>query len=244
MRAPRTKRAGVRRGLVLDVETRIDRAALSASGRSGSPRGMPPGLQIVTAGAMLAFEIDGDAACGSFELRSAGCFASGERTLIRLIDRELARLHAEGGVLVTFNGGHDLAMIRLASLRHRDFASGGAARWQSCGDHVHEDLMLDLAGGDPGRWSSLADLSAAFGLHTPGEVVVASNAAPRELAKCETDVVATMALYLHVLSERARSDQPLRIGIPALATAISRRLARSPHLGSTLRSRAFEAFAD
>ncbi|MES2096790.1 MAG: hypothetical protein V4459_08505 [Pseudomonadota bacterium] len=233
----------VRRGLVLDVETRIDRRALRASGRHASPRGMPTGLQVIVAAAMLSFEIGADGICRSFALRSADCAGSGERTLIRLLDRELARLHEHDGALVTFNGSHDLSMVRLATLRHREFASSGAARWIADGQGRHDDLMLQLSGDQASRWASLADLSAALGLHAPGEVVLGAPVTTLEVAKCEFDVVVTMALYMHVLAERQGSDEALRLGIPALAAMVAERLDRSPHLRSALEGRLFQDYA-
>lgn len=240
-RSPTTRT--VRRGLVLDVETRIDRRALKVSGRRAAPRGMPTGLQVIVAAAMLTFELGTDGACGGFVLRSADCAGSGERTLIRLLDRELARLHDTGGTLVTFNGGHDLSMVRLATLRHREFATAGAARWIEDDAH-HEDLMMRLSGEPAGRWASLADLSAALGLHAPGEVMLGAPVTTLEMAKCELDVVATMALYMHLLSERHGDDHALRTGIPELAAMIARRLDRSPHLGSALASRLFQEYVE
>lgn len=232
----------VRRGLVLDVETRIDRRSLQVSGRRATPRGMPTGLQVIVAAAMLTFDLHADGSCGGYELRSSECAGSGERTLVRLLDRELARLHDEGGTLVTFNGGHDLSMVRLAMLRHRAFATDGAARWIADGSR-HEDLMLRLAG-EQGRWASLADLSAALGLHAPGEVVLGAPVTTLEVAKCELDVVATMALHMHLLSERQGADTALRTGIPALAAMVEARLDRSPHLRSALAGRLFQEYAE
>ncbi|RYY26137.1 MAG: hypothetical protein EOP62_11710 [Sphingomonadales bacterium] len=242
MSARTLTKGAVRRGLVLDVETRIDRRTLQVSGRRGTPRGMPTGLQVIVAAAMLTFELHPDGACGGFVLRSADCAGSGERTLIRLLDRELARLHDTDGVLVTFNGGHDLSMVRLATLRHREFATGGAARWIADGSR-HEDLMLRLSGEPGGRWASLADLSAALGLHAPGEVMLGAPVTTLEVAKCELDVVATMALYMHLLSERRGNDEALRTGIPGLAAMVAGRLDRSPHLGSALAGRLFQEYA-
>lgn len=234
--------AVVRRGLVLDVETRIDRRALQASGRRAAPRDMPPGLQVIVAAAMLSFELEPDGTCRSFALRSADCANSSERSLVRLLDRELGRLHDDGGVLVTFNGGHDLSMVRLATLRHCEFASRGAARWISDGQSCHDDLMLDLAAAMGGRFASLADISAALGLHAPGELSLGAPVVPRAQAKCEMDVIATMALYMHVLSERQGSDVPLRTGIPEIAEMLEARLDRSPQLRAVLSGRLFRNY--
>ena len=243
MTGPAPTQGTVRRGLVLDVETRIDRRALQASGRNSHPRGMPTALQVIVAAATLSFDVDADGICRSLDLRSADCVRAGEGALCRLLDRELARVHGGGGVLVTFNDGHDLSMVRLATLRHRHFQSAGAASWIHDVQERHEDLMLDLSGAVGARWTSLADLSAALGIHAPGEVSLGKPVIGVEHAKCETDVIATMALYLHVLSERHRSERPLREGIPALADLIDKRLERSPNLRTALCGRLFQAYA-
>lgn len=234
-------RGSARRGLVVDVETRIDRAALGVSGRIGAPRGMPPGLQTIVAAAVLSFEIEGEVT-SSFALNSASCAEGGEATLVGLLDRELARLRNDRGVLITFNGLHDLGAIRLASLRHALFRHSGAASWMAGGSTEHVDVMRNLAGAADREHARLADLVAVLGISAPGGVAADRASVPRELAKCEADVVATMALYMHLLCEGVSSAEPLRQGIPALAKSIGARLDRSPHLSSFLDGRLFRRY--
>ena len=223
-----------RRGLVLDVETRTSPALLRSSGRAGAPAKMPRGLQVLTAGAVLRFEQDQSGLCRAVEGRSADAASIGEAGLVRMLERELAELRDAAGMLVTFNGSHDLQSIRLAALRLRLFSNGGAARWLDAGREDHHDLMLAFGDG-PARWPSLDDLATALQARVPHMVVAAHPDVRPERTKCEIDVAVTMVVHLHLLAERARSREPLRIGIEELAEGL-RAEPRSPHLAAVLQS--------
>jgi hypothetical protein len=227
-------------GMVLDVETRTDDALLRASGRAGAPRGIPRGLQGISAGAILSFEIDSAGVCGNYALSSADAETGGERRVVRFLQNELTRLHRQGGSLITFNGGHDLSAIRVAALRLREFGNAGATEWLRRPAERHFDLMHALAD-EPSLRPRLSDLAVALGLLCSSEAVVGKLRVSRERAKCEVDVVLTMGLHLHLLAE-GRTDQGTFRGSAAGLLEVAERLAVDrPHLGPFSRGRLAQA---
>lgn len=230
------------RGMVLDIETRIDAGALRNTRRVVAPKGMPSGLQGIAAAAMLEFTVDEEGICDDFALTSMDRTATAERSIVALIERKLAALADDDGTLVTFNGAHDLGIVRLGAVRHHQFAYASASRWIRDRAYRHEDLMLELESG-PHAWPRLDDLAAKFGIISNREVVMGKVVASAERMKCELDVVVTLALYMHILSERKRSPDPLQVGMTGLAAFISGRLAKAPHLQAAMRAPVFAAVA-
>ncbi len=229
------------KGMVLDIETRIDRAALASSRRKVAPREMPTGLQTIAAAAMLEFTVDADGICDDFALTSVDRMSSGEPALVAAVEGRLAELADQGGALVTFNGAHDLGIMRLSAARLHRFEHAASSRWLNDGPGRHEDVMLEFSAGGRQSWPRLDDLAASFGITSMREVVLVTGSTGVERMKCELDVVVTMMLYLHVLAERTRSKAPLLRGTVGLMHMMEDRLADAPHFRTALRGNVFAA---
>lgn len=227
------------RGMVLDIETRIDVGALQASRRTSPPKGMPPGLQRIAAAAFLDFTIDDDGVCADFELAGRDSASGGELAIVALAERKLASLAEDGGTLVTFNGAHDLGILRMAAIRRRQFAHAAAAGWLRAGGGRHDDLMLELESGQR-VWPRLDDIAAKLGIVSNCEYTLDVGKSAERM-KCELDVVVTLALYMHLLSERLRSVHPLAKGMAGLTEFVMGRLSRAPHLQAAIRAPSFVA---
>lgn len=215
------------RSLVLDVETRIDRASLATSGRSSAPRDMPAPLQVLTAAAMLSFDLDPSGAFSGFRLDS---LEAGERDVAAMAERALADVHAGGGELVTFNGVHDLGVVRFALLRSRQLGGGGAARWLADGDGRHRDLMPEASAG--GRWPRLVDVAAGLRF-APLRLL----GGPLDGAgKAELDVALTMLLHIHLVAERMGDAKVLARGALTFGRFLAGAAPKRPHLSAILDS--------
>lgn len=221
------------RCLALDVEVRLDRLALAASGRSSAPRDMPAPLQVLTGAATLSFDRDAAGLSSGFRMDS---IEGAEAGIAAFVERELALLHADGGELLTYNGGHDLAVLRFALLRARLLGGGGVSRWLEAESTRHRDLMLDVARG--GRSPRLADAAAGLGfapatLHrTVGEAGGAS-------VKAETDVAMTALLAIHLDVERNGDTSTLARSLLGFGRFLGRRALTNPHIQDLLGSRLF-----
>jgi hypothetical protein len=227
-------------GMVLDVETRTDDALLRASGRAGAPRGIPRGLQGITAGAILSFEMDAAGICRNYALSSTSVETGGETRVVRFLQNELTRLHRQGGRLITFNGGHDLSAVRIAALRLREFGNAGATEWLRRPAGRHFDLMHALAE-EPSLRPRLSDLAVALGLFSPSDASVGKLRVSRERAKCEVDVMLTMGLHLHLLAEGRADQGTFRRSAAGLLEVAERLAVDRPHLGPLSRGRLAEA---
>lgn len=219
-------------GLVLDVETRMDPMALAASGRRSVPRDLPAPLQFVTALAMLSYSRDDTGRVSDFRLTGLQAGAGDEASVVAVAERELARLHAQDGELVTFNGAHDLGVLRFASLRHRSLG-GGALRWIDDPGGRHRDAMLDL--GRDGRWPRLADVAAGLGFGS-GSHATRERKLALERNKAELDVVRTMLVHIHLEAERSGDPRLLASGALALGRFVAGRAGTHPHLADLLKS--------
>jgi hypothetical protein len=226
------------RGIVLDVETRVDRLLLAASGRSSTPRDMPAPLLSITAAATLAFEEVECAGVRDMRLEGECATAQSEPAMLLRLERALARTWSEGGVLVTFNGMHDLSVLRLALLRHRMLGFGGVARWLETPGDRHLDVMRMVARGD--RWPRLADVAAALGFAAQ-ESGRSGERISRERRKAELDVVQTLLLHVHLRAERSGDARALATGIRSIGSHLARQLDRSPHLEALLRAPVFSS---
>lgn len=224
------------RCLVLDVETRLDRMALAAAGRRTAPLDMPPALQVVTGVAMLEFDRDDAGSVSDLRLTSHDAEDGREADQVVAVDHELARLHACGGELITFNGVHDLGVLRLALLRGRNIGGGGVLRWLDEPADRHRDLMRDVA--RDGRWSRLTDLAASLGFAPPAVSRTVAEAGG-ERAKAETDVALTALLAVHLDAERHGDPRTLARALIVIGRFLAARNLSAPHLGDILKSRLF-----
>lgn len=221
------------RCLVIDIETKVDRMALAASGRRTAPRDMPAPLQVLTAVGMLSFVRDQAGQLSDFALASHQVSAGGEAAVAAATEIELRRLHAAAGELVTFNGHHDLTVLRLALLRGRMFGGAGVAPWLAAPADRHRDLMLEVSG--EGRWSRLADLAAGLGFAGPSIAVTAIEAGG-ETAKAELDVCLTTLLHIHLDAERRGDAAGLARALLAFGRFLAARAPRARHLAGLLKS--------
>lgn len=222
--------------LVLDIETRIDRVALGASGRTAAPRDMPPPLQMITAIAMLEFEHDKAGRISHIALTTREAAVGGEAELVDVAERKLAGLHVQGGELITFNGRHDLGVMRFALLRARNVGGGGVRAWLDARPEQYRDLMLETAG--DGRWSRLDDVAAGLGFAGP---MLLSNASPANMrrAKAERDVALTMLLFIHLEAERTGDLDSFGQNLLAIGRYLASRALLAPHFGDLLMSPLF-----
>lgn len=229
------------KGMVLDIETRIDAAAVRSSRRRTRPSGMPTGLQTIAAAAMLEFEVDGHGLCSGFTLNAVERAGIGEPALVTSVERRLGTLADADGTLVTFNGAHDLGILRLAAARLHRFERAASAHWIRDRADRHDDVMLEFSAGGRQTWPRLDDLAASFGILSGREMVMLTDAPTAARMKCELDVVVTMMLYLHILSERHRSMAPLLHGVTGLAEVMEDRMRTAPHFQAALRAELFTA---
>ena len=229
----------MRRGLVLDIETRTDRLLLAASGRRAAPRDMPAALQTVAAAALLAFDVDDFGRYSGFRLSGLHVDQCDEATLVGVCERELCDLFSAGGELVSYNGAHDLAVLRLALLRSLQVGGGGVARWLDDPGGRHADLMKAVAGAE--RWPRLADLSSALGFG-PG-LRMDGVGIPCERQKAEVDVVRTLLLHMFLEAERMGDPTVITFGAIALGRFVNASARRHPHLRAILKSPLYLAAA-
>lgn len=216
--------------VVLDVETApADEAVALADRRRGEP-GERSTLHALTAATVLRFEVGSDFTFAGFSLRSFDCMEQDEGDLVLKLDEELSSAHAAGATLVTFNGAaHDLAMIERRAARHWLFSAGRYPRWR-LGSGSHLDLMRDGVGCSTGRWPSLIDACAAFGVAATPVPRVDGEKAIGTYRKSEVDVVATFVLLLYDLAARTGDIAPMLRGWDGLARHLSSPLVRAPHL--------------
>lgn len=221
------------RGLVLDIESALDRAALAQTGRSGPAAFSRRWLHRVVAVSTLSFTLD--RAAGSFDdfgLETVLALDPAEEPeLLTAVDSRLDALGPDG-VLVTFNGHmHDLPVLVHRHLRHWMFAPSPLASFLGHGAIRHHDLMRQLGADDGARWPALLDVCAAFGIPCDGRVRSASASAHNPfLVKSQTDVAATFVLHCVCAAESAGSLEPLVRGWTALGDYVLAHFPRSPHL--------------
>ncbi|ANC86221.1 hypothetical protein AVM11_17695 [Sphingomonas melonis TY] len=208
--------------------------ALAASGRTRAPRDMPPPLQAVTAVAILRFDLDADGSFSAFGLNAeAGC----ERDVVALVRRALSDLGE--GELVTYNGAHDLNVLRFAFLRCRVFANGGVTSRLGGNAGRHRDLMPEIA--RDGRWPRLADVAAGLGFAPTSRLQVGPLPDLSGRAKAEVDVALTLLLLMHLEAERRGDPAVLNRGALAFGRYLAGLAMRNPHLSAILDSHLFSA---
>lgn len=221
--------ANSRRSCVLDIETIPDRHGRILAGRRGAvPIGSP--LHAILNVSVLTFALGRDGQVGDFDLISFHADEYIEPDILLMTEQILADVSASRGLLVTFNGRrHDLPVLRMRQLRWWQCASAGI-RGFAAGEGDHMDVMATLAAGG-NRFATLADACGAVGFSIFGMTPIGrTTETPKALEKCELDVVGTAVLMLHLLAERAGSDEPLRRGMPVLGDYLRTLAGRRPHL--------------
>lgn len=216
--------------MVLDVETAPADEAVALADRRRGEIGERSTLHALTAATVLQFKVAPDFAFSNFSLCSFDCIECDEGELVLKLDAVLSSAHAAGATLVTFNGAaHDLAMIERRAARHWLFSAGRYSRWR-LGAASHLDLMRDGVGCSTGRWPSLIDACAAFGVAAAPVPRIDGEKAIGTRRKSEVDVVATFVLFLYELAARTGDIAPMLRGWDGLARHLSSPLVRAPHL--------------
>lgn len=219
---------------VLDIETRLGCDAVLRVPRDRRPTIERVALQEVFAAAVLTFKQAEDGMPSGFELECHELDDGDEAgLLIRLAGRVDAE-HRAASTLVTYNGVHDLSVLRRRAGRHWLFDRFEVPEWRDGSDR-HLDLMrVNRYGGD--RAPSLVDACAGFGFDAwPPSPLLRTHGAPSGGDKCSLDVVATTLLLFHELSFRERSPLPLMRGWVAMAAALTPMLGERPFLAPILR---------
>lgn len=220
---------GMRRCCVLDIEVAPDPHARVLAGRRGAVPIDSPLNRVVNA-SVMTFRQDGEGRIAGFDLLSFHVDEYGEADVVANVDRVLAGVHADGGMLVTYNGiAHDVPILRGRQLRWWQCSAVGIAAFaEGEGDHV--DLMIEIAGSGR-RWAKLSDACASVGFSLRGPAPIGQERTiPYEVEKCELDVVGTTVLMLYVLAAKSRSEEPLSRGLPALGSRLRAIVGGRPHL--------------
>ena len=208
MRPGREKR---RRFAVLDVESVpcVDSLANAPTqARSGHDR---PALHRIVAASVLT----GWESVGGFhglDIRTFGEDRQKECEIIGFVDLLLPDPSDPQSRLITFNGAHDLALLRHRAMAGWHFGCRNVAGW--CGDPagVNDDIML-AGRRHAGPFWSLADICAGLGLPLrqglPGRTVAKLHAEGRFDAIAErnrADVIGTFIAYAHGRSFETGED--------------------------------------
>ncbi|UAJ10635.1 hypothetical protein [Polymorphobacter megasporae] len=216
---------------VLDIETALAEEAIAIADRTRRDTFERISLHSIVAVSTLTFQRDEAGAFGGFELSSLQSASSDEADLLMRLDRVLTPVHDAGGGLLTFNGkAHDLPTIERRAARHWLFDILVLPGWSGRQSPRHLDLMLPDPDDRVGRWPSLADACAGFGLSTAVVRGPSARVVGDASAKSQVDVVATFLLHLYAASRDDRSPGPLLAGWTALSGYLAGPKVRAPHL--------------
>jgi len=197
---------GKRRVAVLDVESVPDADALAQAPRHSNGGHARPALHRLVAASVLLCD-EGPRGFSALDLRTFAHPDVDELGIIGFVDLLLPDPGLATSRLVTWNGGHDLRLLRHRACSRWMFGARGIAGWS--GDPVgrHVDVMEEVAGGDRrGRWA-LADFCAGLGFAiragVPGRPVLTLYSSGRHDAVAEhnrLDVIGTFLAYAYVRS--------------------------------------------
>jgi hypothetical protein len=190
---------------------------------------MPAPLQRVTAVATLVFDRDQEGRFGGFSLNS---FEGDEADVGEHAGAALADTANLGGDLITYNGAHDLNVLRFAALRSQRLQGGGASDWLGPHASRHLDLMREVA--RDGRLPRLADVAAGLGFAPVWRTGAASAEHMVGRRKAEMDVLLTGLLYFHIQAERRNDRRVLGWALIDLGRYLARRAMAEPHLSAVL----------
>ena len=215
---------------VLDIETRLSNDAAQRVGRSPQPSVQRVALQEVQAVATLVFDRAADGCFDGFELACAELGMSGEAGLLMDVATRVDAEHDSGATLVTFNGSHDISVLRRRAGRHWLFDRFQCSQWRRPGTERHLDMM-QLNGYGGSRYPNLIDACAGFAFDAwPPSPVLKMHGAPSGGDKCVLDVVATAMLLFFELSFREGSPMPVAQGWSGLSAGLRALLPDRPHI--------------
>lgn len=221
--------AAAKHHLVLDIETAPDPMATRFLPPRERAKPMSTALHRLISVSMLTAHETSDGSWTVSSIKTTCTEPDGdEEVLLAAIDRQLAYLHAQDGILVTFNGRrHDLVSIRMRAAAHRAFDLPGIGMIPSL---RHHDVMTDsFVGG--GQWFKLRDVAA--GLQIPASHEFGGQrgrAMSKASRKGEVDVAATFLVFLHDLAHDRNDAAPIVDGWRALGDYIRRLGSVSEHL--------------
>lgn len=226
--------SGSRSLAVLDVETVPCADALSLStARSRGGHGRTALHRLVSVSVLTAREHS--AGFGDVDLRAFAHPEHGERDMLGFADLLLPDPDEPGSVLVTYNGRHDLRVLRHRACSGWMFDLPRLGGWcRGAGEHV--DMMLEGGGGVLPGWS-LADLCAGLGIAirrgSAGRSVHRLHVEGRHRAVLEhnvLDVVGTFLAYAYDRSFRSGDGVFAATAWLAVAGATEGILTRDPNV--------------
>lgn len=220
------------RGVVLDIETALDRQAVADARRTGPSAFLRPWLHRITAASTLSFDFDARGVPQHFTLETALALApKDEPDLLSFVEDKLSRL-ATDDVLITYNGkAHDLPVLRNRRLAWWLFEASNLTSVFAHEQPKHQDVMRELCANCDQRWPALIDVCAATGIPCDATLKgrTASPAHPL-MIKGQTDVCATLLLYLMWQTSRSGAPEILVNGWTALADHLIQTAPTTPHL--------------
>lgn len=198
---------------VLDVESVPDGDALSQAPRHSAGGHGRPALHRIVAATVLVCREDGDG-FADLDIRTFAHPELDEVSIVGCVDLLLPDPAEAGSRLVTWNGLHDLRLLRQRACSHWMFQLAALPGWCGGGSGRHVDVMDLYACDDArGRWR-LADVCAGLGfaIHAglPGRTVALLNARGRHDAVAERnrmDVVGTFLAYAYHRSFETGDDR-------------------------------------
>ncbi len=216
---------------MLDIETDISDFAVAIV-EPQNPDIRRAALQELVGASILLFQVGPDTTCSDWQLMSVDRELDEAAMLCRLND-VLAPVYASGGTLVTFNGAHDLSVLIRRSSRHWLFDKFRFDQWEPSGSARHLDMMRLDPAGQTGRWPSLVDAAAGYGINAACNAATGKSLLTFKAArKSQVDVVATTLLYFHHAARVAGSIAPLAHGWESLACWLAQTYPRHDHLSN------------
>ena len=205
--------AACRRVAVLDIESVPDRDALAQAPRHSNAGHGRPALHRIVCASVLVCE-EGQAGFGPIDLRTFAHPEMDEGAIIGFVDLLLPDPAEPSSRLVTWNGGHDLRVMRHRACSSWMFGLRSLAGWclDAAGEHV--DVMERVAcGGRRANWA-LADVCAGLGFAIRGGLagrpVLTLHSRGRHDAVAEhnrLDVVGTFLAYAYQRSFETGDDR-------------------------------------
>jgi hypothetical protein len=147
---------------VLDVESVPDADALAQAPRHSNGGHARPALHRLIAATVVTCD-EGPRGFTNLDLRTFAHPDQDELDIIGYVDLLLPDPTQASSRLVTWNGGHDLRLLRHRACSRWMFGARTIHGWSCRPAGQHVDVMEEVAGGDRrGRWA-LADFCAGLG---------------------------------------------------------------------------------
>lgn len=199
------RRPGSRIG-VLDVESVPDADALANARRHSRGGHARPALHRIVSATVLTCRAGADG-FADLDIRTFAHPEFDETAILGCVDLVLPDPTDPNATLVTWNGSHDLRLLRHRACANWMFGLRSVGGWWDDPAGRHDDAMAMTAGADPyGRWA-LADVCAGLGFPIraglSGRTVLSLHAQERHDGVAEhnrMDVVGTFLAWAYGLS--------------------------------------------